>query len=160
MHPPLYYILGKVAVTIGAAIRMDSLHSLRLLSIIPHIIILIISATKIRKGIWFSQRRTVRIFTSSHERVFRTLPDCKHVQLGSPILTYYIHILYRNYQKRQKSLDYTDSISILCIYTHYFAAISAACIYLILLTHIIKFEKDEPDRWAMSIGAALILFIL
>ena len=49
VHPPLYYILGKVAVTIGAAIGMDSLHSLRLLSIIPYIIILVISATKIRK---------------------------------------------------------------------------------------------------------------
>lgn len=49
VHPPLYYILGKVAVTIGAAIGMDSLHGLKILSIISYIIILAISATKIRK---------------------------------------------------------------------------------------------------------------
>ena len=54
VHPPLYYILGKIAVDIAAAIGMDSLHALRILSIIPYILILVISATKIRKDYTFS----------------------------------------------------------------------------------------------------------
>ena len=49
VHPPLYYILGKIAVDMAAAIGMDSLHALRILSTIPYILILVISATKIRK---------------------------------------------------------------------------------------------------------------
>ena len=49
VHPPLYYILGKIAVKIGGAIGMEPIHSLRILSVIPYIIIMAISATKIRK---------------------------------------------------------------------------------------------------------------
>ena len=49
--------------------------------------------------------------------------------------------------------------SVLCAYTHYFAAISVACIYIILLAYIIKFERDKLKMWVISVAAAAILYI-
>lgn len=49
VHPPVYYILAKIAVMMAEAVGMDSLHGLRILSVIPYILILAISATKIRR---------------------------------------------------------------------------------------------------------------
>ena len=64
-----------------------------------------------QKGLRPSKRGTLHICTGSHERVFRTLPDCKDVRLGNSFYTYRIYIIYRNYQKqRQESLDYAERI--------------------------------------------------
>ena len=49
--------------------------------------------------------------------------------------------------------------SVLTAYTHYFAAISTVCIYLILLTYIINYKKEEHFYWALSVFAAVILYI-
>ena len=160
VHPPLYYILGKVAVTIGAAIGMDSLHSLRILSIIPYIIILVISATKIRKEYGLLSAGLFAFSLAVMSEFFA------HFLIASMYswAVLFLLIVFISFTEIIKTNDKKAWIiltvfTILCIYTHYFAAISAACIYLILLAYIMKFEKDELERWAMSIGAALILFI-
>ena len=55
VHPPLYYIMGKIVAELCIFLGIDVLHGLKLLSIVPYILILIISSTKIRKEYgWFT----------------------------------------------------------------------------------------------------------
>ena len=110
VHPPLYYILGKVAVTIGAAIGMDSLHSLKILSIISYIIILAISATKIRKeyGLLSAGLFTFSLAVMSEFFAHFCLQACTAGQFYS-YLSYSYH-LQKLSKQTTKKLDYTDSI--------------------------------------------------
>ena len=55
VHPPLYYLMAEVFVNITKPLGWDLLFSLKILSVIPYFIILIFSATKIRKDFsWFT----------------------------------------------------------------------------------------------------------
>lgn len=47
----------------------------------------------------------------------------------------------------------------MCAYTQYFAAITAGAIYLVLLIYIIKFDRDELKAWALSVAAAILLYL-
>ena len=160
VHPPLYYILGKVAVKIAQAIGMDYLLSLRILSIIPYIIILAISATRIRKDYgWL----TAGLFTISLGVMSEFFTHFLIARMyGWAIL--FTLIAFLAFVEIIKNKDIKAWIvlavfSALCAYTHYFAAITAACIYIILLAYILKFEKDEIKMWAMSAAGAVIIYI-
>ena len=131
----------------SATIRMDSLHSLKILSIIPYIIILVISATKIRKEYCFFSAGLFAFSLAVMSEFFA------HFLIASMYswAVLFLLIVFISFTEIIKTNDKKTWIiltvfSILCIYTHYFAAISAACIYLILLDHITKFEKDELER--------------
>lgn len=160
VHPPLYYILAKAAYKIAELIGIDALFSLRILSIIPYIILLIISATKIRKeyGIFaaglFAFSLAVMSEFFSHFLIAR--------MYGWAILFIIIAFLaFREIIETQdkKAWIVFTVFSVLCAYTHYFAAISAGCIYLMLLAYVLKFKKEELKTWGISVVAAIILFI-
>lgn len=160
VHPPLYYILGKIAVKIAAMTGIDSLLSLRILSAIPYILILIISATKIRKDYGLL---TAGLFAISLGVMSEFFAHFLIARMYSWAILF-ITIAFLAFLEIIKTHDVKAWIvltvfSVLCAYTHYFAAISAACIYLMLLAYIVKFEKDELRMWGISVAGAVILYI-
>ena len=58
----------------------------------------------------------------------------------------------------RKSWIFLSLFSILAAYTHYFAAISAACIYFILLIYILKYRKEDIKAWLLSVFACILLY--
>ena len=160
VHPPLYYILGKIAVDIATAIGMDSLHALRILSIIPYILILVISATKIRKDYGLL---TAGLFAFSLAVMSEFFAHFLIARMyGWAIL--FIIVAFISFTEIIKSNDIKSWIiltifSVLCAYTHYFAALSVVCMYILLLFYIIKFEKDKLKIWVMSVAGAAILYL-
>ena len=160
VHPPLYYLLGKIAVNIGTAIGMDELHSLRILSIIPYILILVISATKIKKDYGllsaglFSFSMAVMTEFFAHFLIARM---CSWAILF--ILITFIAFLEIIKTNDKKAWIILTVFSALSAYTHYFAAISEGCIYLILLIYIIKYERKELKIWPISAIGAVILYL-
>jgi len=160
VHPPLYYILGKITVDISAAIGMDSLHALRILSTIPYILILVISATKIRKDYGLL---TAGLFTFSLAVMNEFFAHFLIARMYAWAILFII-VAFLSFTEIIKSNDIKSWIiltifSVLCAYTHYFAALSVICIYILLLFYIIKFVKDKLKIWAMSVAGAAILYL-
>lgn len=160
VHPPLYYILGKIAVKIAEAIGIDSMQGLRILSTIPYILILAISATKIRKDYGLL---SAGLFTFSLAVMSEFFAHFLIARMYSWAILFII-IAFISFTEIIKNNDKKAWIiltvfSVLCAYTHYFAAISVVCLYIILLVYIMKFEKDKLKMWIMSIAGAAILYI-
>ena len=160
VHPPLYYILGKIAVKIGGAIGMEPIHSLRILSVIPYIIIMAISATKIRKDYGLLSAGLFTFALAVMSEFFAHFLIAR-MYAWAILFTLIAFISFTEIIKNndKKAWIMLSVFSALCAYTHYFAAISAACIYLILLAYIMKFEKDELRMWVISAIAAAVLYI-
>ena len=160
VHPPLYYLLGKIAVNIGAAVGMDELHSLRILSIIPYIIILVISATKIRKDYGLLSAGLFAFSMSVMTEFFAHFLIARMYSWAIIFLLIaflaFLEIIKTNDKKAWIILTVFSALS---AYTHYFAAISAACIYLVLLVYIIKYERKELKIWPISAAGAVILYL-
>ncbi len=160
VHPPVYYILAKIAVMMAEAVGMDSLHGLRILSVIPYILILAISATKIRRDYGLLTAGLFAFSLSVMSEFFAHFLIAR--MYGWAIL--FIIVAFLSFGEiikggGVKSWIVLTVFSVLCAYTHYFAAISVACIYIILLAYIIKFERDKLKMWVISVAAAAILYI-
>ena len=160
VHPPLYYLLGKIAVNIGAAVGMDELHSLRILSIIPYILILVISATKIKKDYGLLSAGLFAFSMSVMTEFFAHFLIARMYSWAIIFLLIaflaFLEIIKTNDKKAWIILTVFSALS---AYTHYFAAISAGCIYLILLIYIIKYERKELKIWPISAIGAVILYL-
>ena len=160
VHPPLYYLLGKIAAKFASMTGMDLLFSIRILSIIPYILILVISAVKIREDYgWL----TAGLFTLSLGIMSEFFTHFLIARMYSWAILF-ILIAFLAFAEIIRTNDIKawavlSVFSALCAYTHHFAAISAACIYIILFAYIFKFKKDELKMWAISAAAAVILYI-
>lgn len=161
VHPPLYYLMGKVVVELSTFLGIDMLHGLKLLSIVPYILILIISSTKIRKEYgWFTAglfafALAVMCEFSRYYLIGRMYSWAVLFILLA--FLYFRDIIYD--ESNKKSWVLLTLFSLLGAYTHYFAAISAFCIYLILLFYIIKFKKEELKNWIISVVVAVALYL-
>ena len=160
VHPPLYYLMGKAFVSITEPLGWDLLFSLKILSIIPYIIILIVSAAKIRKDFsWF----TAGLFAFSLGIMTEFFSHFVRARMYSWAILFvalaFIAFLDLIESKDRKSWILLTVFSVLCAYTQYFAAIAAGAIYLVLLIYIIKFEREELKAWALSVAAAIILYV-
>lgn len=161
VHPPLYYLMGKLVAELSAIFGIDLLYSLKLLSILAYILILIISATKIRKEYgWLAAGLFAFALAIMDEFSRYYLISRMYSWAVLFILLAFLSFRSIIYDKsNKKSWILLTLFSLLGAYTHYFAAISAFCIYLILLTYIIKFKKDELKNWLISAVVGVVLYL-
>lgn len=159
-NPPLYYLLakgfGKLITAVGLTSEMFYL--LKIFSIIPYAIILIVSTTKIRKDYgWF----TAGLFALA-------VGAMSELFIGSLLLRPYswavlfiilAFVFFRDALDDNKSLILFTAFSILAAYTHYYALITAVCLYIILLANTIAKNRDKIKYVAISIAAFVILYI-
>ena len=160
VHPPLYYLIAKAFAEITKPLGLDLLFSLKIFSIIPYILILILSATKIRKEYGFL---TAGLFALSLAVMSEFFTHFLRARMyGWAILfTILAFMAFMEVIKTQDKKHWVllTIFSVLCAYTHYFAAISAGCIYLILLAYLIKFKKVELKIWFVSVVFAIVLYL-
>ena len=130
VHPPLHYLMGKVVAKLCAMLGIDLLYGLKVLSIIPYIIILIISASKLKKDYgWFA----TGLFTFSlavMSEFFRYFLTARMYSLGI-LFVLLAFLAFReiiNDSSSKKSWILLTIFSVLCAYTHNFAAITAGVI--------------------------------
>ena len=141
VHPPLYYLMGKVVAELSAMFGVDLLYSLKLLSIAAYVLILGISATKIRKDYgWLVAGLFAFAIAIMNE-------FSRYVLIGRMYCWVVLFILIVFFAFKNIINDKSDTKSwillilftILGAYTHYFAAITAVCIYLILLIYLLNY---------------------
>lgn len=160
VHPPVYYILAKGVAQITEMTGADPLSSLRVLSIIPYIIILVISAVKIRKDYGLF---TAGLFAFAMAVMSEFFQHFLIIRMYSWAILFLL-IAFLAFKEIIETQDIKAWIvltvfSVLCAYTHYFAAISAICLYLTLLAYLLKFKRDKIKIWGISTAAAIALYL-
>lgn len=160
VHPPLYYIILKFFVDIGNKLGGIDKVTGSVVSIIPYISLLVIAFTKISKR-WGGLTSSVFIFCVT------LMPNC--VFPGTEIRMYSFGMLF-------VTLAYIEAYDIItkrswkywirflifgvcAAYTHYFACIAVAFIYLYLLLWSIIKERTEFKKWLLISVGTVILYL-
>lgn len=160
VHPPLYYIVAKAVANLGAMFGIDALHSLSLLSTSAYAVLLIISATKIRNEYgWFVAGMSAFAIgvMSDFSRYYLISRMYSWAILFLLIAFLFLKNIIDN-EDDKKSWIFLTLFSVLGAYTHYFAGLSAGCMYLILLAYLIRYRKGEVKNWFASVLAAILLY--
>lgn len=161
VHPPLYYLILKFAMTIFGffGISPHSIYAVRIVSIIPYAIIMLISYFKIRKEYgWL----TTGLFMFSLGVMSQFFFYFLIARMYSwAILFMLIAFIYTKEIYTKGDLKYWVIVtiaSVLAAYTHYFAAISAACLFLILIWYVIFKNRSQIRNLCISIVAGVLLY--
>lgn len=161
VHPPLYYIIVKaVEKLLGAMnISYSSLFLIKIMSIIPYGLILIFSALQLRKEYgWLS----VGIFTFAlgcMSQFFMHFILGRMYSLGIVFLLisfYFMKNILKDSDTR--SWIFFTVFSVLGAYTHYFVAISAIALYLMVLIYTLL-NKQSLKKWLISVACGIVMYL-
>ncbi len=157
VHPPLHYIILYAV----SPITSNSLYLLKVVSIIPYFIILVISATKIRKDYgWLTSG--IFAFTIGTMSVlfieFLTVRMYPWLLLFVLLSFIYFKEVIINFDR--KSWVLLTLFTLLAAYTHYFALFTCGLIYLLILVNILKSpdKKEKIKKWVYSVITLMILY--
>ncbi|MBQ6099342.1 MAG: hypothetical protein IJL02_05700 [Methanobrevibacter sp.] len=162
VHPPLYYLIAKFILDYLNFFGLtNTLFNLKLVSIIPYALILIISFVKIRKDYgWLSAGLfSFAMFVMSD--FFLYYLTARMYSWGTLFLLLsfiYFKDVINSFDK--KSIVLFSFFSVCCVYTQYFIGISVLVLYLVFLVYILLFEeKDKLKYWMLSVILAGIMFV-
>ncbi|MDO4187893.1 MAG: glycosyltransferase family 39 protein [Lachnospiraceae bacterium] len=153
--PPLYNIILKISTDIfGYKVPV-----MKLTSVLPMIITMIISATTVRKrhGFKASCLFTVALFTMPNLLFFGV--EIRMYSLGFLFATasgIYAYEFIMDYNK--KNLIIFTVLSVLAGYSHHFAFVSVGFVYLFLLLYYFLMERENIKRWFICVGLTVILY--
>ena len=154
VNPPLYFLLLKAISKLTADFAI-----LKVFSIIPYAIILILSTFKLRKDYgWL----TAGLFAfalavmSEFLMTYSLLRPYSWAMLFTLLAFVFFKDIITTADK--KSFILFTVFALLASYTHYYGLIATIVLYLILLFHILTYNKDEIKYLAISIIAAIILY--
>lgn len=168
VHPPLYYlILMGFNHLVGNTDIVHNLFISKIVSIIPYILLLIISAIKIRKDEgWF----TAGLFTFTIITMSGFFTSYCTLRMYSWSLLFSIlSYLYFKEIFKDNSLKNWVLFTVFCIlgaYTHYFTLFPSFIMYCLLLFNIYFKNKNDKielkegiKKWFMSVLLAVVLYI-
>lgn len=155
VHPPLYYLILYLFTPFG----LDNLYLLKVLSIVPYILIMAVSATKIRRDYgWLTAGLFVFCIgvMSDFYCEFLTIRMYSWGLFFLLMTFIYYKEVITNWDR--KSWVLLTFFTLLSAYTQYFFAITCALIYLLILYDILKNHRDKLRQFAISILALIILY--
>ena len=162
VHPPLYYATVWVPVKILNLlhIKFDKIVVMKMMSVLPYVILCIISFTKIRKDYgWL----TCGLFTFTliaMSSFFTVFSIARMYPLGILLLVCgFIAAGDILKEPKLKSWIILTVTAIMGAYTHYFVAFSFIVLYILLLLHIMKNNKSQLKNWIISAVYGIICFI-
>lgn len=161
VHPPLYYLICKFVLKVLNVLNLNYnlIQVLRLISIIPYFLVLVISYTKFKEEYgWFTVGLFpfVLVLMSEFFFYFLTIRMYSWGLLFILLVFIYFKEFIKNFDK--KSLCLLTVFSVLGAYTHYFVAISILFIYISLFIYLFYNNKDEIKNFFVAVVAAIILY--
>ena len=155
VHPPLYYIILYLLTPFG----LDKLYVLKVASVIPYILIMIVSATKIRKDYgWL----TAGLFVFCLGVMSDFFVEFLTIRMYSWGLFFVLmaFIYYNEVVTKwdKKSWILLTLFTLLSSYTQYFFALTCGLIYLLILVEIITSHKDKLIQFGKSVLALIVLY--
>lgn len=161
VHPPLYYLILKFAMTVFGffGVSSHSLYAVKMVSILPYGIILIISYFKIRKDYGWLTAGLFMLSIGVMSQFFFYFLIARMYSWA--ILFMLIAFIYTKEIYTKGNFKYWAIVtiaSVLCAYTHYFAGLSAACLFLILIYYVLTKNRSQIKNLCISIAAGVILY--
>ena len=161
VHPPLYYLILKFAMDVFGLFGISShnLYAVRLVSIFPYLIIMIISYVKIRKEYGWLTAGLFMLSIGVMTQFFFYFLIARMYSWS--ILFMLIAFIYTKEIYTKGNLKYwviVSLASVLCAYTHYFAAISAVCLYLIIIYYVLTKNRTQLKNLCISVAIAVLLY--
>lgn len=153
--PPLYNILLKISTDIFGY----SVPVMKLTSVVPMIITMILSATVVRKrhGLKTSVLFTIALFTMPNLLFYGV--EIRMYSLGFLFATasgIYAYEFICDYSK--KNLIIFTIVSVLAGYSHHFAFVSVGFVYLFMLIYYFVKDRENIKRWFICLLLTFILY--
>ena len=168
VHPPLYYIILKLATKILTLLNLNfnTIFVLKMMSLVPYILILLISVTKIKKEYgWLTAGLMAFTVVSMPEFFYKYLFVRMYSWALFFLLISFVYLKDVITKSDMKSWIIFTALTICCAYTHYFAALSSVIIYLILFAYIILNKNinhnriSELKKWVISVIVIFISYV-
>ena len=155
VHPPLYYLILYLFTPFG----LNNLILLKVLSIIPYALIILVSLTKIREDYgWL----TAGLFVFCIGLMSDFFVEFLTIRMYSWGLFFVLmsFIYYKEVITHwdKKSWALLTLFTLLSAYTQYFFAITCGLIYLLILVEILRENKDKLKQFGTSVLALIILY--
>ena len=160
VHPPLYYIITSLGIRIISTVSLGSIGLIaaaKIMSVIPYVLMLIMAATIIRKEFgWL----TCGVFSFA----VMTMPQLPSYTVEIRMYGWAMFFVtavslaaYRFFMTdRTKGTIIRDAIiTVICgiaaCYTHYYACIAVAAVYLLMLIYMISSEHMTSKYYAKDV---------
>ena len=155
VHPPLYYWILYLLTPLG----LDNLYLLKVVSIVPYILLMVVSATKIREDHgWL----TAGLFIFCLGIMTDFIVEFSTIRMYSWGLFFVVmaFIYYNEVMTKwdKKSWILLTLFTLLSAYTQYFFGITCALMYLLILYEILTNHKDKLRQFGKSLLALIILY--
>ena len=155
VHPPLYYWILYLFTPFG----LGNLYLLKVVSIIPYILIMVVSATKIREDYgWL----TAGLFVFCLGVMTDFFVEFLTIRMYSWGLFFLlmVFIYYKEVITRwdKKSWALLTLFTLLSVSTQYFLALTCGLVYLLILAEILTEHKDKIRQFAKSVLALIVLY--
>lgn len=155
VHPPLYYWILYLCAPFG----LDNLYALKVASIVPYILVMILSLTKIRRDYgWLTAGLFIFCvgFMSDFFVEFLTIRMYSWGMFFLVMTFIYYNEVITNWDKRSWVL--LTVFTLLSAYTQYFFGITCALIYLLILIEILQNHRDKLRQFGKSLLALIVLY--
>ena len=156
VHPILYYLILYLFKPIAGS---DNFYFFKVLSIVPYLLLLVVSATKIKDDHGWLTAGLFTFFLGVMSDFFIEFLTMRMYSWGLFFLVmafiYYGDVL-ANWDRRSWIL--LTFFSLCCAYTQYFFAIPCGLMYLLLLAEILRNNRDKIKQFGKSVLALILLY--
>ncbi len=144
VHPPLYYFIAKTAMYVFGS----SLFVQKMVTIFPIILLLIFSAVKVVKLFGVRTHLIFVAFLIAFPAMFEYAIQVRMYTWAMLFVTICGIVAYDIFMMptKRKWITFTAA-ALAAAYTHYFALISVALIYGILLLLFLKYQRENIKAW-------------
>lgn len=161
-HPPLYYIILKAVLDFFnfLSIPVNKIILAKLVSIIPLILLLVVSFTKIRENFGWLCAGIFSLCIIGMPQILRYGIEIRMYTWALLFLTIVFIYAYQIMRESNlKNWTILTIFSLLTIYTRYIVAVPVILIYLGLMLYLILKNKEELKKWIISVITVIILFL-
>ena len=153
-NPPLYFLLVK-----GLSKLANDFAILKVFSIIPYAIVLILSTFKLRKDYGWLTAGLFALAIAVMSEFFITYSILRPYSWAM-LFTLLSFIFFMDIitTANKTSFILFTLFSVLASYTHYYGLITAVVLYIILLIHMLTHNKDKIKYLAISMIAGIVLY--
>ena len=162
VHPPLYYftVWAPVKVLNLLHIKFDKIFVMKMMSVLPYVILYIISYIKIRKDYGWLAGGLFTFTLLAMSSFFTVFSIARMYPLGTLLLVCgFISVGEILKEPKLKYWVILTATAIMGAYTHYFVAFSFIVLYILLLAHILLENKSQLKMWIYSAIYGILCFI-
>lgn len=154
VHPPLYYFILLAGYDILKNFGFDIIFASKIISIIPYILLLLVSITKIRENYNWITTGLFAFSIATMSEFFIKIETIRMYSWGLLFLVLAFIFLKDVIEKQDiKSWILFTLFSVLAMYIHNIILIPLGIMYMLLLIHIYlnsSDKKDEIKKWFVS----------